>query len=121
MNESILLKIPKKVIELEQDKLTLYRLGEFKHDGMFELVELSKDKPYPQHVHKNSVAKLYIILGEGTIKLGNKEIKYKPGMRFVVGKGVPHGFTIKTETLMLSIQNPPIINTKTDEVDFEYV
>jgi quercetin dioxygenase-like cupin family protein len=120
MKESILNKIPNQEVKTEFEKIMLYRLGVFEN-AMYELVELQKDEYYKPHKHKNSEAKLHIILGKGLIILDGKEIKFKPGDSFEVGKGMSHGFKIENQTLLLSIQKPPIIDQNSGEVDLEYI
>jgi len=115
MAESLLNKIPKDIVE----HMKLYRLGVFDNSS-FELVELEAEEDYPLHYHKNSEAEFYMILGEGFIIIGDKKDEYKPGSKFLIPKGVRHGFVPKTQTLLLSIQTPPIKNRKTGKEDIHF-
>ena len=116
--KSILSRIKHIKVKTRVESIDIYRLGVF-NNTMFELVELRKGKNYPPHIHKNSKADLYIIFGEGKIILNGKGKNYKAGDKFYVAKKIAHGFKVKTSTLFLSIQKPPIINKK-NKIDVEY-
>jgi mannose-6-phosphate isomerase-like protein (cupin superfamily) len=47
----------------------------------------------PKHMHPNTNEMQYILEGTGTIWLGDKEVKVKPGDLVVIPKGTPHGGT----------------------------
>ena len=47
----------------------------------------------PKHMHPNTNEFQYILDGTGTIWLGDKEVKVKPGDLVVIPKGTPHGGT----------------------------
>ena len=47
----------------------------------------------PKHMHPNTNEMQYILEGTGTIWLGEKEVKVKPGDLVVIPKGTPHGGT----------------------------
>lgn len=100
--------------------MDVYRLGIFDSDS-FNLVEMQAGQQYPVHIHHNSDARLFMVIGEGIIILGGKEIEYKPGDSYDVKKGISHGFKPRTRTLFLSIQNPPIKDPETGHVDVEYI
>ena len=108
---SLLDKIPHIKVKTDIESLDLYRLGVF-NASMFELVELQAGQFYPPHIHKK--------LGEGKIILDGREHNYRPGAMYNVGKGISHGFKVRTQTLILSIQTPPIIDQRTDKVDIKY-
>ena len=116
---SLLDKIPHIKVKTDIESLDLYRLGVF-NASMFELVELQAGQFYPPHIHKKSRAALYFVLGEGKIILDGREHNYRPGAMYNVGKGISHGFKVRTQTLILSIQTPPIIDQRTDKVDIKY-
>lgn len=117
---SILDQIPKKEVKTDRESLVLYRLGLF-GNSMFELVELDSNQVYDSHIHHNSESKLFVVVGEGVINLDGNEKEYKSGDEFLVTKGMSHGFKPKTQTLMLSINTPPILDPENEEMDFEYV
>jgi len=119
MDKKILDKIPTQEIDIEGEKLGIYRLGSFDNE-MFELVELNVGQEYKPHIHKNSEAKLHVVIGNGTIIIDGEEKEYKPGNTFKINKGTSHGFKVNPQTLMLSIQSPAIVNTETGDIDFEY-
>jgi len=47
----------------------------------------------PKHMHPNTNEMQYILEGTGTIWLGDKEVKVKPGDLVVIPKGTAHGGT----------------------------
>src|ERR1700694_3528039 len=47
----------------------------------------------PKHLHPNANEIQYILEGTGTIWLGDKEVKVKPGDLVVIPKGTAHGGT----------------------------
>ena len=47
----------------------------------------------PKHMHPDAHEIQYILEGTGTIWLGEKEVKIKPGDLVVIPKGVAHGGT----------------------------
>jgi mannose-6-phosphate isomerase-like protein (cupin superfamily) len=63
----------------------------------------------PKHLHPNTNEIQYILEGTGTMWLGDKEVKLKPGDLIVVPKGTAHGGnkpdgrTLKA----ISIKTPP--------------
>lgn len=101
----------------------IYQCGVFNNNSIeenIELVELQPQFDYSPHYHKKSSAVVYVISGTGVIQLQNNLIEYKPGIRIDIPAGVTHGFKTKTRTLFLSIQNPPIINPESGEIDLHY-
>ena len=68
-----------------------------------------QDGSPPKHLHANANEIQYILEGTGTIWLGDKEVKVKPGDLVVIPKGTPHagtkpdGRTIKA----IAIKTPP--------------
>ena len=46
-----------------------------------------------KHMHPNANEIQYILEGTGTIWLGDKEVKVKPGDLVIIPKGTPHGGT----------------------------
>ena len=59
-------------------------------DGMTVSVQ---DGNTPKHLHPNTNEMQYILEGTGTIWLGDKEVKVKPGDLIVIPKGTAHGGT----------------------------
>ena len=63
----------------------------------------------PKHLHANANEIQYILDGKGTIWLGDKEVRVKPGDLVIIPKGTPHagtkpdGRTIKA----IAIKTPP--------------
>ncbi len=56
---SIFEKLPKETVK----GMKLYRLGVFEKSS-FDFIELSDSESYPEHYHKNSEAKLFVILAK---------------------------------------------------------
>ncbi len=50
-----------------------------------------QDGNVPKHMHPNTNEIQYILEGTGTIWLGDKEVKVKPGDLVIIPKGTPHG------------------------------
>jgi mannose-6-phosphate isomerase-like protein (cupin superfamily) len=59
-------------------------------DGMTISVQ---DGNVPKHMHPNTNEMQYILEGTGTIWLGDKEVRVKPGDLVVIPKGTAHGGT----------------------------
>jgi mannose-6-phosphate isomerase-like protein (cupin superfamily) len=59
-------------------------------DGMTIAIQ---DGNVPKHMHPNTNEFQYILAGTGTIWLGDKEVKVKPGDLVVIPKGTAHGGT----------------------------
>src|SRR5215212_7474953 len=59
-------------------------------DGMTLSVQ---DGNVPKHMHPNTNEFQYILEGTGTIWLGDKEVRVKPGDLVIIPKGTPHGGT----------------------------
>ncbi|HMM93111.1 cupin domain-containing protein [Bradyrhizobium sp.] len=68
-----------------------------------------QDGSPPKHLHANAHEIQYILEGTGTIWLGDKEVRVKPGDLVIIPKGTPHagtkpdGRTIKA----IAIKTPP--------------
>ena len=52
-----------------------------------------QDGNVPKHMHLNANEMQFILEGTGTIGLGDKEVKVKPGDLVVIPKGTAHGGT----------------------------
>ena len=52
-----------------------------------------QDGNTPKHMHPNTNEMQYILEGTGTIWLGDKEVKVKPGDLLIIPKGTAHGGT----------------------------
>ena len=52
-----------------------------------------QDGNVPKHMHANANEMQYILEGTGTIWLGDKEVKVKPGDLVIIPKGTAHGGT----------------------------
>ena len=52
-----------------------------------------QDGNVPKHMHPNTNEMQFILEGTGTVWLGDKEVKVKPGDLVVIPKGTAHGGT----------------------------
>ena len=52
-----------------------------------------QDGNVPKHMHPNTNEMQYILEGTGTIWLGDKEVRVKPGDLIIIPKGTAHGGT----------------------------
>jgi mannose-6-phosphate isomerase-like protein (cupin superfamily) len=62
-----------------------------------------------KHMHPNTNEIQFILEGTGTIWLGDKEVKVKPGDLVVIPKGTPHGGTKPDGRALkaIAIKTPP--------------
>jgi quercetin dioxygenase-like cupin family protein len=116
---TFLSRIPRKSVRTEIEQLEILRLGTFEN-ATYELVELHGGRCHPPHTHLKSDATLHIVFGKGVILLDGKSHAFAAGRTFEVPRGTSHGFRVEEDTLMLSIQNPPIVNFDTREIDVVY-
>ena len=75
-------------------------------DGMTLSVQAGN---VPKHMHPNTNEMQYILEGTGTIWLGEKEIRVKPGDLVVIPKGTAHGGTKPDSAVFkaIAIKTPP--------------
>ena len=76
-------------------------------DGMTLSVQAGN---VPKHMHPNANEMQYILEGTGTIWLGDKEVKVKPGDLVIIPKGTAHGGTKpdgSTAIKAIAIKTPP--------------
>jgi mannose-6-phosphate isomerase-like protein (cupin superfamily) len=68
-----------------------------------------QDGNAPKHLHPNTNEIQYILEGTGTIWLGDKEVRVKPGDLVVIPKGTPHGGTKPDGRTLkaIAIKTPP--------------
>ena len=82
--------------ELEGDKISAVNTGGMRNkvlgvaDGM--TISIQDGSP-PKHMHPNTHEIQFVLEGTGTIWLGDKEVKVKPGDLVVIPKGTAHGGT----------------------------
>src|SRR3989338_8709089 len=99
--------------------MRIYRLGIVNHVS-YDIAGLDAGRPYRPHIHEKSDAILCILSGSGLIALGGKEHEYSPSSTFFVPRGTSHGFSPSADTLILSIQSPPIRNHATGTEDIHF-
>ena len=76
-------------------------------DGMTLSVQAGN---VPKHMHPNANEMQYILEGTGTIWLGDKEVKVKPGDLVIIPRGTAHGGTkpdSSTAIKAIAIKTPP--------------
>jgi mannose-6-phosphate isomerase-like protein (cupin superfamily) len=68
-----------------------------------------QDGSPPKHLHNNANEIQYILEGTGTIWLGDKEVRVKPGDLVIIPKGTPHGGTKPDGRTIkaIAIKTPP--------------
>jgi mannose-6-phosphate isomerase-like protein (cupin superfamily) len=68
-----------------------------------------QDGSPPKHLHANANEIQYILDGSGTIWLGDKEVRVKPGDLVIIPKGTPHGGTKPDGRTIkaIAIKTPP--------------
>ena len=66
-----------------------------------------QDGNVPKHMHPNTNEIQYILEGTGTVWLGDKEVKVKPGDMIVIPKGTPHAGTKPDGRQFQALALPP--------------
>jgi mannose-6-phosphate isomerase-like protein (cupin superfamily) len=68
-----------------------------------------QDGSPPKHLHPNANEIQYILEGTGTIWLGDKEVRVKPGDLVIIPHGTPHGGTKPDGRTIkaIAIKTPP--------------
>jgi quercetin dioxygenase-like cupin family protein len=111
-------KLGYKKMHLDAETLEVFQFPIFDNKEQVDFVFLDADTKHPQHIHDDGNAKLYIISGKGIIYLGNGTKQYSAGQTFVVPKQTAHGFDVEEDTVILSIQDSPILQG--EKLDFRY-
>jgi mannose-6-phosphate isomerase-like protein (cupin superfamily) len=75
-------------------------------DGMTLGVQIG---PAPKHYHADANEIQYVVSGEGSEWLGDKQVGLRPGMLLIIPKGTTHGGTIETSghLKLIAIKTPP--------------
>ena len=115
----ILKSIPVSRFSRSKEPTRVYRLGSIRKTT-YDLVELSPNIYYPPHWHHKAQGYLLFVTGEGKLILENKEISYKQGDYFYIGKKVKHGFKPKKHSLILSLQTSPVKDLQSGKEDIEF-
>jgi mannose-6-phosphate isomerase-like protein (cupin superfamily) len=98
--------------DLEGDALSAPNAGGMR-SKMFVSVDGAtvsiQDGNVPKHLHANANEMQYILEGTGTIWLGDKEVRVKPGDLVVIPKGTAHGGTKPDGRTLkaIAIKTPP--------------
>jgi quercetin dioxygenase-like cupin family protein len=101
----------------DKERVSIYQLGEFEGDNI-DLALMPANSKHPPHIHENSDATIYVIAGSGIAYIGMNVIFYNSGRKLLVPRGIAHGFDVREETLLLSVQKGKIKSG--DKIDFRY-
>jgi mannose-6-phosphate isomerase-like protein (cupin superfamily) len=98
--------------ELEGDALSAANASGMRNKLLVSLDGITvaiQDGNTPKHLHSNANEMQYILDGTGTIWLGDKEVKVKPGDLVIIPKGTPHGGTKPDGRTLkaIAIKSPP--------------
>ena len=118
-NFDFLKKIQHRTVSIENETVKLFRLGIFGNQTTWELVGFTTGL-YRPHIHDNTGSLFRFVYGKGFILIENKKIPYSSGTTISVVAGQSHGFEIQEPTLVLSIQDRAILDTKTGVIDFRF-
>ncbi|MBI2173415.1 MAG: cupin domain-containing protein [Candidatus Aenigmarchaeota archaeon] len=98
------------------EDIRVQRVSEY--DGQCEEhVFLPKGHYHRPVFHAMSDEELYVIRGSGSFTCGGVSHCYSPGSTFHIPRGVQHGFSAHTETVLFSLQKPPIVDLETGDAD----
>ncbi|HLB56788.1 MAG TPA: hypothetical protein VJK30_05615 [Coxiellaceae bacterium] len=93
--------------EIRSDKVHEYDMVLGIFDGVgYNLTFMHADDKNVKHHHLTYDATLCFIFGDGQVLVDNKLINYTKGSCFKVPKTIVHQIIPKTETLMITLQNP---------------
>jgi len=85
-----------------------------------DLVGVEPHQTSSVHRHNRAETVLYILEGEGMIRVGDDEVAVRAGDRLLVHRGQFHGVTTVAKPLrFLSVQSPPILHKASGALDFE--
>jgi quercetin dioxygenase-like cupin family protein len=111
-------KLAHKHMDLKEESLDVFQFPIFQDGQQVDFALLEKNTSHPPHIHDEGSAHLYVITGSGSIILNKEKMKYEEGQTFVVPKGTAHGFEVTEDTVLLSIQDKPILHD--GKLDFRY-
>ena len=84
--------------------------------GCIEFVKLEAGS-YQPHIHDTVDAHLTILAGKGRIILDGTPYPFQAGNAFEVPRGASHGFEVEIATILLSVQDKPILDAETNVAD----
>ena len=98
--------------DLEGDALSAPNASGMRNKPLVSLDGITiaiQDGNTPKHLHSNANEMQYILDGTGTIWLGDKEVRVKPGDLIIIPKGTPHGGTKPDGRTIkaIAIKSPP--------------
>jgi quercetin dioxygenase-like cupin family protein len=74
------------------------------------LVKIKPRHEIGNHIHEGKAELHQVISGNGTAKIGNICIDYKPGVISLIPSDIPHGITAGDEGLVLLAEFTPPLN-----------
>ena len=73
--------------------------------------------PPPRRQRHIERVNVYVVSGQGTITIGGKPVRVKPGMLIHIPKGMPHGVKVEgSELTLVDFSQPPFDPTKVEWV-----
>lgn len=85
-----------------------------------DLVRVDPHRASQTHRHNHAETVLYILEGTATIRVGDGDVRARPGDRVIIPKGAYHQVRTQAEGLrFLSVQSPPIQNKAKGTLDLE--
>ncbi len=111
--------IPHRTVDIEKERVELFRLGTFVNGSVWELVGFIAGS-YRPHIHDATGSLFHFIYGAGYILIENEKISYSAGSVIKVNSGQSHGFEVRETTLVLSIRDRAILDEKTGKMDFRF-
>lgn len=85
-----------------------------------DVVSVDPHQTSSVHRHNHAETVLYIIEGEGVVRVEDEDVAVRAGQRVLIRPGQFHGVTTGDSSLrFLSVQSPPILNKARGTLDFE--
>ncbi len=108
-----------------KESFDVFDIGPEDPEKVISIVKVLKNGEYNLHRHLDSDAVFVIISGQAILLTTEKnklvKIPLNPGVKIEIPRGMVHGFEDDKDLKFLSVQSPPIKNTKTGKEDLEEV
>ncbi len=90
------------------DNIRVHKLGEDEHASEFVIWVKNN---VPLHIHRHHTEIIYILDGEGVMRIGDEKRTIQKGDYIRVPEGTPHGVTVTSEDALkvLSVQTPKFL------------
>lgn len=88
--------------------------------GCVEFIRMPEATDFRPHVHAKSHTWIYVLDGSGHLMLGGERKTYAPGSFFDVPARLSHGFSCQRRTLILTMQDPPVRDLESGQIDIYY-